>query len=102
MPAAAIRVALGDGGVTAMKADSVGFFILLAGNLLLIRGLISDVLGLLLVIAPLRRQFAAFVGASSAPPHRDDVVDLEPEQWRRVPDPEVPDRRDRRDNDDRR
>jgi len=99
---ARVRVALGDGGVTAMKADSDGFIILLAGILLLIPRLISDVLGLLLLIAPLRRQFAAFVGTSGAPPHLDDVVDLEPEQWRRMPDPEMPDRRDCRDNDDRR
>ncbi len=106
---ARVRVALGDGSVTAMRADSDGFIILLArillllaGILLLIPGLISNVLGLLLLIAPIRRQFAAFVGASGAPPHLDDVVDLEPEQWRRMPDPEMADWRDRRDNDDKR
>ena len=47
---ARIRVALGDGGMTAVQADSSGFLILLAGILLLIPGFITDIAGLLLLM----------------------------------------------------
>jgi UPF0716 protein FxsA len=90
---ARVRVALGDGGATALQADSDGFLILLAGILLLIPGFITDVLGLALLIGPLRRALARVLGRQIAPPRRDGIVDLEPEQWRRVPDPSLPDRR---------
>lgn len=91
---ARVRVALGDGGVTALQADGDGFLILLAGILLLIPGFITDVVGLILLIAPLRRALARFLGQQSVPPRRNGIVDLEPEQWRRVPDPALPDSRD--------
>ena len=90
---ARVRVALGDGGATALQADSAGFLILLAGILLLIPGFITDVLGLALLVGPLRRALASILGRQTAPRH-DGIVDLEPEQWRRVPDPSLPDRRD--------
>ena len=96
---ARVRVALGDGGATALQADSDGFLILLAGILLLIPGFITDVLGLALLVGPLRRALASILGRQTAPPRRDGIVDLEPEQWRRVPDPALPDRRD---NDEKR
>ena len=99
---ARVRVALGDGDMTAMQADSDGFLVLLAGFLLLIPGFITDILGFLLLIAPARRALASAFGARTAPPRGDGVVDLEPEQWRRVPDPELPNRRDRRDDDNQR
>jgi UPF0716 protein FxsA len=92
---ARVRVALGEGSFTALQADSSGGLILIAGILLLIPGFITDALGLLLLVAPLRQ----IVGASlrRGPATRaDGVVDLPPEQWRRVPDPELPDRRDDR------
>jgi UPF0716 protein FxsA len=93
------RIALSDGGVTALQADGSGFHVLLAGILLLIPGFITDIAGLLLLLAPLRQALAARLSGGTPPPRRDGVVDLEPEQWRRVPDPALPDRRD---NDDAR
>ena len=96
---ARIRVALGDGGMTAVQADSSGFLILLAGILLLIPGFITDIMGLLLLIGPLRRALGAALRRGPPPPRADGVVDLAPEQWRRVPDPALPDRRD---NDEKR
>jgi UPF0716 protein FxsA len=83
---------LQQGTFTALQADSTGAATLFAGILLLIPGFITDVLGLLLLISPLRRALAErFI----PPPRRTDgVVDLEPEQWQRVPDPVLPDRRD--------
>ena len=91
---ARVRVAMGDGGMSALQADNAGAAILFAGILLLIPGFITDALGLLLLIAPLRRALAALVGFNAAPPRDDGVVDLEPEQWHQVPDPVLPRRRD--------
>ena len=89
-----LRVVMGGGNFSALQADATGGSVLLAGVLLLIPGFITDVLALAILIGPLRRALFDLVGlrreAARAP---DGVVDLEPEQWRRVPDPELPDRR---------
>lgn len=90
---ARMRVALTEGSFTALEADSTGSLTLLAGILLLIPGFITDALGLLLLAAPLQRALAAALRRGGAE-HGDGVVDLAPEQWRRVPDPELPDRRE--------
>jgi UPF0716 protein FxsA len=91
---ARVRVAMGQGGFTALQADSAGTMTLLAGILLLIPGFITDVLGLLLLLSPLRQAFAALFGIKPAPTQPEGVVDLEPEQWHQVPDPALSDRRD--------
>lgn len=95
---ARVRVAmsqgLGEGSVSALQADSNGFLVLLAGILLLIPGFITDIAGLLLLVAPLRQAIGAWLRGGAPPPRRDGVVDLEPEQWRRVGDPALPDRRE--------
>jgi UPF0716 protein FxsA len=91
---ARVRVAMGEGGFTALQADSAGTLTVLAGILLLIPGFITDVLGLLLLLSPLRRALSALLGRGGPPARADGVVDLEPEQWRRVPDPALPDQRD--------
>lgn len=90
---ARVKVALGEGSFTALQADSSGGFILLAGILLAMPGFITDVLGLLLLITPLRQAIGAAFGRGQRAQRADGVVDLPPEQWRRVPDPELPDRR---------
>jgi UPF0716 protein FxsA len=95
---ARVRVAMGqgldEGGFTALQADSAGTLTLLAGILLLIPGFITDVLGLLLLLAPLRRALGVLLGLKPAPARADGVVDLEPEQWHQVPDAALTDRRD--------
>jgi len=91
---ARIRVALDDGGVTALHADSAGTLTLLAGILLLIPGFITDVVGLLLLLAPLRRALGGWLTRAPPPPRADGVVDLEPEQWHRVADPALSHSRD--------
>ena len=94
---ARMRVALGDGGFTALQADSAGGIVLLAGILLLIPGFITDIVALVLLLVPLRRALGVVIGAAlgrSPPPSQaDGVFDLEPEQWRRVDDPALADRR---------
>lgn len=87
-----MRVALGQGSFTALQADSSGGLVLIAGILLLIPGFITDTLGVLLLLAPLRQLLGAAL-RRGPPPSTDGVVDLAPEQWHRVPDPELPDRR---------
>jgi UPF0716 protein FxsA len=91
-----MRAALGQSRFTALEADGAGTLTLLAGILLLIPGFITDALGLLLLIAPLRRALATAFGGGQTTPRADGVVDLAPEQWHRVPDRELPDRSDRR------
>jgi UPF0716 protein FxsA len=91
---ARVRVAMGEGSFTALQADSAGSFTLLAGILLLIPGFITDILGLLLLLAPLRRALAALIGLRPARTRPDGVVDLAPEQWHQVPDAALSDRRD--------
>ena len=86
---ARVRTAMNQGTFTAIQADGVGAATLFAGILLLIPGFITDILAVLLLIAPLRRAVTGFSGFQP-PPRADGIVDLEPEQWRRVPDKELP------------
>lgn len=90
---ARVRVALDQGSFTSVQSDGSGAVILLAGILLLIPGFITDLLGILLLIAPLRRALFGLFTRRPPPRRADGVLDLEPEQWRRVPDPTLPDRR---------
>jgi UPF0716 protein FxsA len=93
---ARVRVAVGANNFTSLQANGAGTLTLLAGILLLIPGFITDVLGLLLLVTPLRRALAALFGLKPAKTQRDGVVDLGPEQWHQVPDPALSDRRDNR------
>ena len=93
---ARMRVAMGTNSFTTLQADGPGTLTLLAGILLLIPGFITDALGLLLLLAPLRRALAAILGLRPKPAQPDGVVDLEREQWHQVPDPALSDRRDMR------
>ncbi len=85
---ARMRVVMGQGSFTALRADRSGGALLLAGILLLIPGFISDLLTLFLLVGSAQR---AAYGARTA--HNDGVVDLAPEQWHQVPDSSLPDRR---------
>ncbi len=91
---ARVRVALGEGSFTALQADGSGGLVLLAGILLLSPGFITDALGLLLLVPPLRQAIGSAFGRGVPAQRADGIVDLPPEQWRRVPDPELPDHRD--------
>ena len=95
---ARVRVAMNEGlnqgSFTALQADSTGAATLIAGVLLLIPGFITDILAVFLLISPLRRALAGSFTGGTPPRRADGVVDLEPEQWQRVPDPALQDRRD--------
>jgi UPF0716 protein FxsA len=94
-----MKTVLGPQRVTALQSDSTGTMYLLAALLLLIPGFITDAIGLLLLIAPLRRWLGGLLlKAFTAGParQRDGVVDLDPDEWRQVPDTKLRDERDRR------
>jgi UPF0716 protein FxsA len=90
----AMNQGLNQGTFTAIQTDGIGAATLFAGFLLLIPGFITDVLAVLLLITPLRRLAAETFGTAQPPRRADGIVDLEPEQWQRVPDKELPDHRD--------
>lgn len=90
---ARVRVAMDQGSFSALQADGRGGLVLLAGILLLIPGLITDFVGILLLTVPLWRALSVALGRSAPPVRTDGVVDLQPEQWRRVDDPALPGRR---------
>jgi UPF0716 protein FxsA len=93
---ARVRVAmnegLGQGRFTALQADSQSGILLIAGILLVIPGLITDFLGLLMLLAAFWRSLTGPSGGRTTPARDDGVVDLEPEQWHRVDDPALPGR----------
>lgn len=94
---ARMRVAMQDGftqnNFTALRADGVGGLTLLGGFLLAVPGFITDVLGLLVLAVPLWTRLGEALGRRPPPQRADGVVDLEPEQWRRVDDPVLPGQR---------
>ena len=87
---ARVRTAMAQGSFTAIQADGAGAGILFAGFLLLIPGFITDVLAVLVLIGPVRRALTGAFGGGQPLRRADGVVDLEPEQWQRVPDKELP------------
>jgi UPF0716 protein FxsA len=89
---ARVRVALARDGLTSLQADGAGGLILLGGFLLLIPGFITDIMGFMLLLAPLwAPHLTPFISqGTKRHRHGEGVVDLEPEQWRHVPDPELP------------
>jgi UPF0716 protein FxsA len=89
---ARMRIALAQGDLAAIHAASSGGVILFAGILLLIPGFITDLVALALFVTPIRRAVSAAFNTRMN--RRDDgIVDLAPEQWHQVPDPSLPDRR---------
>jgi UPF0716 protein FxsA len=75
------RVALAEGQFTSLQAEGAGGFTILAGILLLVPGFITDAAAILLLMSPLRGALARMFTQSGR--RGDDVVDLEPENWRR-------------------
>jgi UPF0716 protein FxsA len=95
---ARMRVVLGPQRLSALEADGAGTLYVISAILLLIPGFISDTIGLVLLVRPLRRALGALLRrtfAAAAARRDDGVVDLEPQDWRRVPEAQLRDERDR-------
>ncbi len=89
-----VRVAVSSGSFSSVQTDGAGFLTLLAGILLLVPGFVTDAVGILLLIAPLRQMIAAILMRRGGA-RREGVIDLDREEWRRVPEEQLADRRDR-------
>jgi UPF0716 protein FxsA len=84
------RVAVSDAEITATEVNSAGFLTVLAGLLLVLPGFLTDLVGIALLIAPVRqwcgrmalRWFQSWAGGQT----RKDpsVIDLSPEEWKQV------------------
>jgi UPF0716 protein FxsA len=87
---AGLRVAVADSDITAIQANTGGFLTVVAGLLLLLPGFLTDLIGGLLLIGPLRRRCgAAFRRAASRRDRgRSAIIDLAPDEWQQLPDRE--------------
>jgi UPF0716 protein FxsA len=92
------RLRVVDGTVETFEAD--GLLIALGGLLLLLPGFVTDLIGAALLLPPVRRRCgSAVLRMVRSRTQRRGPVDLEPGEWRRVPDPELDDKRRRNDPD---
>lgn len=81
------RTAMSQGGVRTMHLDSPGLGTILGGILLVFPGFITDLMGALLFIPPVRRWIGAAVGRAfkQRRASRDPlVIELAPEEWHNV------------------
>jgi UPF0716 protein FxsA len=94
-----LRTAAGRTEVREVALDGSGTGTALGGILMVIPGFITGVLGLLMVLPATRDWLAGtalrlFTQRPRTPP--PGTIDLQPEEWRQLPDPELPPRRNRR------
>ena len=87
---AGLRVAVADSDITAIQANTGGFLTVLAGLLLLLPGFLTDLIGGLLLIGPLRRRCGAALrqAANRRDRGRSAIIDLAPGEWQQLPDRE--------------
>src|SRR6476620_11219391 len=89
-----LRTAFGERTISRVELDGHGFLTVLGGFLLVLPGFLTDVLGALLLLPPTQRAIGAAlrraVGRMQRASGRPEVVDLPPEEWRRVPEERIP------------
>jgi UPF0716 protein FxsA len=91
------RVAVAEAGTTGFEANATGALTVLAGLLLILPGFLTDLVGVALLVGPLRRGcvrvfrtvFRTWIGRKGQ--GEASVVDLAPDEWQRVPERELPD-----------
>ena len=88
-----VRTAFGERTISRTELDGPGFLNVLAGFLLLMPGFLTDILGALLLLPAIQRWLHAALRRVAAPDGRPraepGVIDLEPEEWRQVPDERI-------------
>jgi UPF0716 protein FxsA len=80
---------------TPIALESQDLMLVLAGILLLVPGFVTDLAAVALLVPPLRRWIATSSGRALArrSSRRGSVIELEREEWRRVPEDKVEDQR---------
>jgi|SRR5712691_4019648 len=85
---ARFAAALRQDGVRAIHLESPGFAAMAGGILLVFPGFITDVIGALLFLPPLRRWASAGIGRAIRKRRRGradpSVIELKPEEWHQV------------------
>jgi UPF0716 protein FxsA len=94
-----LRMAAGRGAVRGVALDGPGAGAAVGGILMVIPGFITGVLGFLMVLPATREWLTGttlrhFTRRPRTPP--PGTIDLAPDEWRQLPDPELPPRRRRR------
>lgn len=87
-----VRTALGEQVLTRVVVDGPGILTVFAGLLLLLPGFLTDVLGILLLLPVSRRLIHATLRRATRavePSGAPGVVELEPDQWQRMPDQRI-------------
>ena len=88
---ARFRVAVADSDIAGFQAHTGGFLTVVGGILLLLPGFLTDMIGALLLLRPVRRWCAgafrrAAKGFAPGGGTRRPVIDLDRDQWRQLPD----------------
>jgi UPF0716 protein FxsA len=90
---ARVRTAFGERTISRLELDGRGFLTVLGGFLLALPGFVTDVFGLLLLLPLTQNLIRAALRRALARAERDSarpgVVDLTPDQWRRVPEERI-------------
>jgi len=77
---------LAKGGLRGVTRNTQGLASVLGAFLLILPGFITDLAGAALLVPAVRRWAArAIAGVAQKPKPRDGVIDLEPGEWRRIP-----------------
>jgi UPF0716 protein FxsA len=96
---ARFRVAVADTDVAGIQANTSGFLTVLAGLLLFLPGFLTDLIGVALLIGPVRRwcgrTFRLWVRRRN--PTDRSTIDLAPGEWQQLPERELPHKPDHRD-----
>jgi UPF0716 protein FxsA len=90
------RDAFGRDGIRAIHLESPGLGPMLGGILLVFPGFITDALGALLLVPPVRRQLRRLIARARDERRRQSdpsVVDLTPKEWRQVSEKPIKDGR---------
>jgi UPF0716 protein FxsA len=90
---ARMRGALGDRVITRVELNGPGFLTVLGGFLLLLPGFLTDIAGALLLLPVTQSFIRATMGRAVARAERasgrPETIDLDPAQWRQVPEERI-------------
>jgi UPF0716 protein FxsA len=87
-----LRAAMGGANPISIEANASGLLAVLGGLLLFLPGFLTDLVGVALLIGPVRRWCGAAARRSMGrrrDPADRSTLDLAPEEWKQVPDREL-------------